>query len=163
MRVKTVLVFVAATLFVSATTLAPVVTLTVLEGRSTTLYFNPAEIKIDKSVPWDKKKNEEGTLEFTAGEPKTMEMEFLFDGFEQKEDISPKVAGLFNIAEADPMMKRPPRVKVVWGNKLPAFEGVIESVSTKYTMFLPDGTPVRATCSVKFKEASKATFKKGSD
>jgi len=49
---------------------------------------------------------------------------------------------------------------VKWGT-LPDFEGVLESVSTKYTMFLPNGTPVRATCSCKFKEASRLSFKKG--
>jgi hypothetical protein len=39
-------------------------------------------------------------------------------------------------------------------------EDVIESLEIKYTMFLPNGTPVRATCSVKLKEASRASFKR---
>ena len=55
---------------------------------------------------------------------------------------------------------RAARVLVVWGG-LPAFEGVIESIGTKYTMFLPSGTPVRATVSLKMKEANKSSFKKG--
>ena len=54
-----------------------------------------------------------------------------------------------------------PRVKVVWAGGLPPFEGVIESVGTKYTMFSDKGFPVRATCNVKIKEASRASFKKG--
>jgi hypothetical protein len=54
--------------------------------------------------------------------------------------------------------KRPPKVGVKWG-KLPEFQGVIESVSTKYTMFLPDGTPVRATCHVTVREASHLSVK----
>ena len=57
--------------------------------------------------------------------------------------------------------KRPSRVKVVWAGGLPPFEGVIESVGTKYTMFSDKGFPVRATCTVKIKEASRASFKKG--
>lgn len=52
-------------------------------------------------------------------------------------------------------------VFIIWGT-LPEFAGVIESVSTKYTMFLPNGTPVRATCTLRFKEADRASFKKGS-
>ena len=55
---------------------------------------------------------------------------------------------------------RAARVMVIWSG-LPEFEGVIESIGTKYTMFLPSGTPVRATVSVKFKEANRASFKKG--
>jgi hypothetical protein len=35
-------------------------------------------------------------------------------------------------------------------------------VAVKYTLFLPDGTPVRATASVSVKEAGRASFKKGS-
>jgi Contractile injection system tube protein len=56
---------------------------------------------------------------------------------------------------------RPSRVMIIWSGGLPAFEGVVESVGMKYTMFLPSGTPVRATVSVKFKEANRLSFKKG--
>jgi len=56
---------------------------------------------------------------------------------------------------------RASRVLIVWGGGLPSFEGVIESIGTKYTMFLPNGTPVRATASIRVKEASSASFKKG--
>jgi hypothetical protein len=37
----------------------------------------------------------------------------------------------------------------VWGRF--AFKGVIESLSQKYTMFLSDGTPVRAECALKIR------------
>jgi len=60
----------------------------------------------------------------------------------------------------EPSSEQARSVLIIWGG-LPAFEGVIESVGTKYTMFLPNGTPVRATCTVKFKEASRLSFKKG--
>jgi hypothetical protein len=43
---------------------------------------------------------------------------------------------------------------VAWGG-LPAFEGVIESVSVKYTLFFPSGTPARATVSVRVKQADR--------
>ena len=67
---------------------------------------------------------------------------------------------------AEPSSELGREVMRIWGARpdaggLPAFEGVIESVGMKYTMFLPSGMPVRATCSVKFKEASRASFKKG--
>jgi len=50
------------------------------------VYFNPKELTIDKSVPWEKHKNVEGdapTLEFTSGEPQTMRFELLFDTYEE--------------------------------------------------------------------------------
>ena len=56
--------------------------------------------------------------------------------------------------------RRPTRVKVAAGAGAIAFEGVIESIDTRYTEFLADGTPVRATCAVKLQEASRATFVK---
>jgi hypothetical protein len=62
--------------------------------------------------------------------------------------------------EAEKDERRPAQVMITWGN-LPAFEGVLESVSTKYTMFSANGHPVRATCSLKFKEPSRLSLKKG--
>jgi hypothetical protein len=67
--------------------------------------------------------------------------------------------GLLTIVEPSGEPGR--RVMVVWSGGLPEFMGVIESVSTKYTMFLPSGTPVRATASVRVKEADKASMKQG--
>jgi Contractile injection system tube protein len=64
--------------------------------------------------------------------------------------------------DGDAAKRRPPKVAVKWGkSRFPEFQGVIESVSTKYTMFLPDGTPVRAVCHVTIKEAGSVSFRKG--
>ena len=41
----------------------------------------------------------------------------------------------------------------------PVFKGVIESVSVKYTLFLPSGTPVRATASLRFSKPGRAGVK----
>ena len=40
------------------------------------------------------------------------------------------------------------------------FQGVIAHLSVKYTMFLEDGTPVRATASLAMKQAQRVTSKK---
>lgn len=44
----------------------------------------------------------------------------------------------------------PPVVTFHWGTF--SFTGVLEKVSKKFTMFLQDGTPVRATLSVTFRQ-----------
>lgn len=134
-----------------------------------TAQFNPKEIAIDKSVPWQKAPTSTGDqpeLQFRSAEGRTMAFELEFDTSADGTDVhGAYVSKLVALAMAtDPngpeAKKRPTRVKVTAGIGAIAFEGVIESIGTKYTMFLPDGTPVRATCSVKLKEASRATFVK---
>ncbi|HTJ45471.1 MAG TPA: hypothetical protein VL463_25380 [Kofleriaceae bacterium] len=135
--------------------------------------YNPRELSVDKSVPWSKHKDSKGDqphLEFTGADGRSLGLELTFDGFEKKASVQAQVDALLELAKvrdanaSDEDHKRPHKVAVVFGRgsgNLPAFVGVIESVSTKYTMFLPDGTPVRATCTVKVKEADKLSFKKG--
>jgi Contractile injection system tube protein len=135
--------------------------------------YNPKEVGVDKSVPWQKAATSTGDqpeMQFTAAEGRSMSFELFFDTYEEGTDVhGAYVSKLLNLAMVmDPSptapeeKKRPPRVMISWGTGgLPAFQGVIESLSTKYTMFLPNGTPVRATVSIKIKEASRASFKKG--
>ena len=133
-------------------------------GGEVKAQFNPKEVGIDKSVPWQKSPTSSGDqpeMQFTSAEGRSMSLELFFDEYESGGNVhTTYVEGLLAFARVmDPKgveeKRRPTRVKVKWGG-LPDFEGVIESVSTKYTMFLPDGTPCRCTCSVKFKEASRA-------
>lgn len=134
-----------------------------------TAMYNPKEIEVEKSVPWTKSPISTGdrpSLAFSSAEGRTMSFELMFDGFETGTNV--------HTAFVDPLMKltlvqdpngpedkrRPPRVSVKWGEgKLPEFQGVIESVSTKYTLFLPDGTPVRASCRVTIREAGHLAVK----
>ncbi len=139
------------------------------QGGAVEAQFNPKEIAIDKTVPWQKAPTSTGDqpeLTFTSADGRTLSFELLFDTSKQGTDVhAAHVAGLIALTtimnpSGPENLRRPPRVKVLWGNSLPAFEGVIESVGTKYTLFLANGTPVRATCTVKLKEASRASFKK---
>ena len=123
--------------------------------------YNPKEVSIDKSVPWNKHKNPKGDipmLEFTNAENRTLSLELFFDAYEQKGgsvvSFVERLTSMTMIragvsADKD---KHPPRVIVSWGSSFPSFRGVIESLGTKYTMFREDGTPVRATCTLKIKE-----------
>lgn len=138
------------------------------EAIQVTAMFNPKELQVDKSVPWTKEKNskaDQPDLEFSSADGRSMSFELMFDTYEDGTSVHAEVEKLVKLAmvqkaDGTEAQKRPPKVKVKWGNALPPFLGVIESVSTKYTMFLPDGTPVRATCNVKLKEANRLSFKK---
>jgi len=142
-----------------------------------TAQYNPKEVQVDKAVAWNKKDNnttpsDQPVLEFSGGQGRTMSLELLFDTFEVDKDVHEEyVSKLLTMAsiidpKGDAQTKRPHRVGVVWGgagqkgpSKLPPFQGVIESLSTKYTMFANDGKAVRATCTVKLKEANEVSFK----
>jgi hypothetical protein len=148
--------------------------------------YNPKELQVDQTVPWKKPDaaNQTGTqkdpqgssdpiaLEFTGAEGRTMSVELLFDQYEQagggrSVDVAGQVAILETLArvrnptDPDENKRRPHQCVVAWGGRgLPSFKCVIESLSTKYTVFSSDGQPLRATCTVKLKEAH-AVDKKG--
>jgi hypothetical protein len=137
-----------------------------------TAMFNPKEIQIDKSVPWQKHKNSKGDspdLEFTSAEGRVLSMELFFDTYETGKDVyASHIKELFamtkRMSETVDKDKHPPKVKVIWASTESwfigeAFVGVFEQLGVKYTMFLPNGTPVRATCQVKIREAKNATKK----
>jgi contractile injection system tube protein len=134
-----------------------------LEGKQQTFLLEASEITTEASATWETSRQSEGdepTLEFTSGSPKTLSVELFFDTLESKENVYDRnVRPLEELTVPDPNLKRPPMVSVTWSNNLPAFQGVVESVSTKYTMFLPNGTPCRATCTLKMKAATKVTTK----
>ena len=146
--------------------------------------YNPKELQVDQTVPWKKpdSANQTGgsqgggsqqpmTLEFTGAEGRTMTVEFLFDGYEKQGrtvDVAGMVGKLQTLAsvidptEKDEKKRRPHQCIVSWGGaKLPNFECVIESLSVKYTMFSSDGEPLRATCTVKLKEAQAVDKSEG--
>lgn len=114
-------------------------------------------------------------LEFTGAEGRSMTLELLFDGFEKddhpgvknkdKKTVADKVGVLEELATirkpgSTKDAERIPHKCVVTYKALGKdgkFVCVIESLTTKYTMFAPDGTPLRATCTVKLKEAGTVT------
>jgi hypothetical protein len=134
--------------------------------------YNPKELQIDKHIPWTKanqsnKTNDEGIhLEFSGAEGRTMTVEMLFDGYEKNESVTPKIKVLEDLASVITVSgekedeRRPHRCTISWGKELPRFDCVIENISTKYTMFSSDGVPLRATCTVKLKEATAVSAKK---
>lgn len=126
--------------------------------------YNPKEIQIEKSLTWNAGENKKADLpdlEFSSSGGRTLSLELLFDGYEENVDVSERyvsklmqLCSIMNPDAPDEKDKRPSMVEICWpdGGQT-AFQGVIQSVSTKYTMFSPEGKPVRATCNVKIAEA----------
>jgi hypothetical protein len=149
-------------------------------GLTVKAQYNPKELQIDKTVPWSKvneaNKSNSGSdqsqgihLEFTGAEGRSMSLELFFDGFEPQANYV-DVAAQVKILEALASVikpgsqkeddRRPHRCVVVYGTTIPSFRCVIESISTKYMMFDSSGKPLRATCTVKLKEADVVSMAK---
>jgi hypothetical protein len=129
-------------------------------GLTVHAQYNPKELQVDKTVPWQKKSqaNKSGDtgiqLEYTGADGRSMSLELLFDGFESKTSVADKVdmlnqmASVLSPGDADETKRRPHLCVVKWGDTVPKFTCVIESLSAKYTMFSEAGVPLRATCTV---------------
>jgi hypothetical protein len=124
-------------------------------------HFNPRELSVEKQVPWNEQKTSKGDkprLEFTDAAPAVLTVELLFDTFETGGDVHElyvsrleRMTQIIDPGSSDAERKRPPRCMFKWGN-FPPFKGVIEQLAIKYTMFFRDGSPCRATATVRMKE-----------
>lgn len=147
------------------------------DSTTVSAQYNPKELQVDQNVPWKKPEAATKTgsqssgsgggnpleVEFTGAEGRSMTIEMLFDGYEgggRSVNVTAEVAKLTKLATVidpeskDPKKRRPHHCVISWGARgLPKFECVIESLSTKYSMFSSEGEPLRATCTVKLKEA----------
>jgi len=121
------------------------------------VHFNPKEIGFDKPAPgghWNGSWGDDPKLEFTHGKPHSLTLELMFDGYETKTDVG-SYGRILDKYVALPDEKKPPVVTVTWGTGL-SFKCVLESFSLRFTLFLEDGTPVRAVMVTTFKEVTPA-------
>jgi hypothetical protein len=117
--------------------------------------FNPKEYIIEKKTPW-KEHEIQGldspAVEFTLGERKRLSMELFFDTSEDKSDVRQYTDKIENLMMVNADEHRPPLLLFSWG-KL-KFKCVLEDLVQRFTMFMSDGTPIRAIIKVLFKEYS---------
>jgi len=119
--------------------------------------FNPKEYSIQKSVQWEPHKApglDSPEQEFTSGNPAVLSVELFFDTYEDKKDVKEYTDVIYNMALVNSDTHRPPLVMFNWGST--QFTGVVESLTLRYTMFLSDGKPCRATANLSIKEAITA-------
>jgi hypothetical protein len=131
--------------------------------------YNPKELQIDKQIQWKKPERvpgshpgavEDDEVELTTAPTRTMNLELLFDGFEDHRSVQPEIDMLETMSSIrEPgskhaYLRRAHHCVVAWGSVDGArrFRCVIDSLSTKVTMFSPKGQPLRATCTMKLQE-----------
>ena len=123
--------------------------------------FNPKELTIAKSAKWERKpaRNAQsaGPAEFKGADPCKLTLEIFFDATGSHDgSVVASVEKLFSCCVPTQQSRSkkkatPPLVVFTWG-QITSFPAFITSVSAKYTLFAPNGTPIRATCSVSLEE-----------
>jgi hypothetical protein len=127
--------------------------------KNTTLnvLFNPKEYSIQKTVQWEPHKApglDSPEQQFTSGNPSLLTVELFFDTYEDKSSVKEHTDQLMNMTLVDADKHRPPSVQFAWGDF--QFKGFVESLTVRYTMFLSDGKPCRATANLSIKENETA-------
>lgn len=129
-----------------------------LGGVSVDCMFNPYEYTVSKTNTYKEERQNRSDVpgfEFEKAGPQTLKLTLLFDTYESGEDVSLKTNKLWKLMESKTRRSGnrnrkvpPPEVAFEWG--VFRFVAVITNMTQKFTMFKPDGTPVRAQVDVTF-------------
>ena len=120
--------------------------------RTIKVLFNPSEYSLEGANSYKDTSVaglEKPIVQFVNGLAGTLTMDLYFDTYTDDggSDVTEKtdeVTELLGVLE-----HKPPEVEFRWGTV--KFRGVVQKVTQKFTMFLPDGVPVRAKLTVTFK------------
>lgn len=89
-------------------------------------------------------------LQYVRGKTRTLSMDLFFDSYERGDDVRRHSGRIVGLLDKLPTTQAPPILLFTMGQF--QFQCVLTEVGQRYTMFLRDGTPVRATLSVRFSE-----------
>lgn len=142
-------------------------------GKTVKCMFNPKEYSFSKQNSWppvQTKGSNLGLFEFANGQPATLQMQLFFDTYAKEgapQDVRKEYTGaIWEMMKIDTSLSdlnsksgqpsknkkgRPPVVVFQWGSTW-SFKAVITSIKERFTLFLPDGTPVRSTLDVTFQQ-----------
>jgi hypothetical protein len=126
--------------------------LTPEEGKAFTFKFNPSQFSLDRSVSWEDTKpmkESYGILNFTGGASDSVSFTTMLDATEASDGVLADVEQLYAFTKAsitDGDYKRPPIMLLEWSKV--KFSGVISAVKVDFTMFAPDGTPLRCDVTI---------------
>ncbi len=131
-----------------------VATITPAKGKAIKVCFNPNQYSLDHgnqlteiAIPGLRAP----ILQYVRGNSRTLSMELLFDTYEARKDVRKEYTDkIYKLLDIDATTHVPPICTFAWKDF--QFKCVLERVGGRFTMFLEDGTPVRATLNVSFKE-----------
>ncbi|MCK7494838.1 MAG: hypothetical protein MZW92_29790 [Comamonadaceae bacterium] len=123
--------------------------------------FNPSRLGIGRSARWEDQqaaKRDNPELQFTGADPSTLNVELFFDTYDTedltKQSVRVHTDRLLHLTTVEQHggKHRPPVCRLQWGQQAVFFQGVLTQLETQFTMFMEDGTPVRATNRCTFKQ-----------
>ena len=120
--------------------------------------FNPTQYDIAKTVNYSEtatKQLDLPTLSFMSGQMETLSLELFFDTTEHgmgstAKDVRELTCSFYQLTQVQPKTHAPPRIQFTWG-KL-SFRAVVSDLKQSFTLFNPEGIPLRAKLSVTFKK-----------
>ena len=136
--------------------------------------FNPSQLSFNKKVHWVKDnplpegETQSWATKYDHTDAETLTVSLFFDVYEEvgkwksnplwmifmsKPTVLDYTKTLAELARFDEELHQPPTCKLQWG-KVKLFTGVLTDLKQTYTMFLDDGTPVRATADCTFMEVA---------
>jgi len=123
--------------------------------------FNPERLTISRSAQWQSQeaaRRDSPELQFTTAEPSVLSVELCFDTYDSPEPVKQSVATFtsklvhLTTVETHGDKHRPPICQLKWGSAGVFFQGVLQQLVHQYTLFMEDGTPVRATARCIFRQ-----------
>ncbi|SCX85765.1 LysM domain-containing protein [Nitrosospira sp. Nl5] len=123
--------------------------------------FNPNRLTVSRSVQWQSQKVAKRDCpesQYTGSEPATLSVELFFDTYDDPEKNKKSVREYTNKLHYLTTVKkhgdkhRPPVCRLIWGTMSVFFQGVLQQLQNQFTLFMEDGTPVRATATCTFRQ-----------
>jgi nucleoid-associated protein YgaU len=135
------------------------------EDKKGGVLFNPEQYSIEKTAQFASiaiPGLDSPIIQFIRGEAETLAMDLFFDTYtyERGKDVREYTDQVSNLLKINAEIHAPPVCSFHWGKFI--FTGVIERLSKRFTMFKEDGTPVRATLGISFKQFPRPTEPKSS-
>ena len=136
-----------------ATQLTPAVIVDQQTGSRLEVMYNPEEYRIEQGneiaeigVPGRARP----AMQYVRGRARTLSMDLFVDTYEAGTDVREHTNRLVGLLDPHPRTLAPPILLFVMGHF--TFTCVLVSADQQFTMFRPDGTPVRARVAVHFTE-----------
>lgn len=136
--------------------------------------FNPTEFTLDKGVQLQDipiPGLDSPLVQFVRGNTEKLSVDLFFDSTDAGTGslalpVTLLTDRIYSLVKIEPAGHAPPVVTFIWGPTFPgallapetgnqrrhAFRGVVESVRQKFTLFSPDGIPLRATLTLSLRE-----------
>ena len=135
-------------------------TITPLGKKAIKVIFNPTQYQVTESNQFTEVSIpgvDAPPLQFVRGSARTLSMQLFFDTYDpvlgnvkQGSDVRKYTKQIVELLKVDSHNHAPPICQFSWAEF--SFVGVLEKADQRFTLFKSDGTPLRATIDVSFKE-----------